>query len=106
MPNLEVAIGKIQILLPIVGGDGVVTRAQVLPTEKRRRREAARLYLLDRFVNLIDEGMDAALRIAHLADSSMVAVRVGGTVELYRGKPQIKVNRLDQIEPPPNRPRR
>jgi hypothetical protein len=34
------------------------------------------------------------------------AVRVGGTVELYRGKPQIKVSRLDQIELPPNGPPR
>jgi DNA-binding transcriptional LysR family regulator len=37
----------------------------------------ARLHLLDRVANLIDERIDIALRIAHLPDSSLVAVRVG-----------------------------
>jgi DNA-binding transcriptional LysR family regulator len=38
---------------------------------------SVRLHLLERPVNLIDEGMDLALRITHLPDSSLVAHRVG-----------------------------
>lgn len=37
----------------------------------------ARLLLLDRTVNIVDEGIDVALRIAHLPDSSLIAVKVG-----------------------------
>jgi DNA-binding transcriptional LysR family regulator len=37
----------------------------------------ARAFFVDRVVNLLEEGVDVALRIAHLPDSSLTAVRVG-----------------------------
>jgi DNA-binding transcriptional LysR family regulator len=37
----------------------------------------ARLVLLDRVADLLEEGLDVALRIAHLPDSALQAVRVG-----------------------------
>lgn len=41
---------------------------------------SARLLLLDRSVNLVDEGVDIALRVAELPDSTLVATRIGGEI--------------------------
>ena len=38
---------------------------------------SGRLLFLDRVTNLVDEGIDVAIRIGHLPDSSISAVRVG-----------------------------
>jgi DNA-binding transcriptional LysR family regulator len=47
-----------------------------------------RLHLLDRPANLIDEGIDVALRLAHLADSSLVAIRVGEVRRVVAASPK------------------
>jgi DNA-binding transcriptional LysR family regulator len=41
---------------------------------------SVRVLLLDRPVNLVEEGIDVALRIAELPDSSLVATRIGSEV--------------------------
>lgn len=49
---------------------------------------SVRLHFLGRPVNLIDEGMDLALRIAHLPDSTLVAIRVGEVRRVVAAAPR------------------
>lgn len=60
---------------------------------------AAKLSLTDRPVNLIDEGIDIALRIGHLPDSSMIAVRVGEVRRVVVAGPSYLAKHPDIAEP-------
>src|SRR5262245_61340216 len=68
--------GELRVTAPIVFG-----RRHVLPLVTdflgRYPEVSVRLALLDRPVDLVEDGLDVAIRIGALADSSAIAVRVG-----------------------------
>jgi DNA-binding transcriptional LysR family regulator len=79
--------GVLTITASVTSGEGVLgpivdAFMDAFPTV------SVRLYLLDRPVNLIDEGIDLALRIAHLPDSTLIAIRVGEVRRVVAAAPR------------------
>lgn len=68
--------GRLVVTAPALFGQMYVAPA-VLGFAKRHPKVNVRLLLWDRVVNLLDEGIDVAVRIGELHDSSLVAQRVG-----------------------------
>ena len=68
--------GRLTLTAPVLFGARYVTP---IVTEYLQRYPAvnASCWFLDRIVNMMDEGIDIAVRIGELPDSSMQAVRVG-----------------------------
>ena len=78
--------GTLTLTAPVITGEDVL-RPVLDAFMNEYPTVSARLYLLDRPVNLIDEGIDVALRIAHLADSSFVAIRLGEVRRVIAASP-------------------
>jgi DNA-binding transcriptional LysR family regulator len=71
--------GILTISAPPVAGDDVL-RPIIEKFLAVHPAVSIRLVLVDRPVNLIDEGVDVAFRIAQLPDSSLIATRIGGDI--------------------------
>lgn len=79
--------GTLTLTAPVTSGE-IVLRPILDAFLDAYPTVSARLLLLDRPVNLIDEGIDIALRIAHLPDSSMVATKIGEVRRLVVAAPR------------------
>lgn len=78
--------GDMKIAAPILFG-----RLHVLPIVNRmlrgHRALSIRLTLSDRNAHLVDEGVDVAVRIGELADSSLIAVKLGAVSRVLVASP-------------------
>jgi DNA-binding transcriptional LysR family regulator len=68
--------GRLAITAPVVFGRRYVTPI-VNEFVRRYPNVSADLLLVDRYTNLVEEGLDVAVRVAQLRDSSLVAIPVG-----------------------------
>jgi DNA-binding transcriptional LysR family regulator len=79
--------GELAITAPVVFG-----RLHVLPVVsdflRRYPRIDARMLLLDRPIDLIEEGLDVAVRIGALADSTLIGTRVGSVRQIVCASPR------------------
>lgn len=91
-------IGKLYITAPVMFG-----KIHVSPIINRFMKQFDRIkvefLLLDRNVNLVEEGVDVAIRIGHLGDSSMVAKPVGKIRQVVCASP-ILLNKTGGLKRP------
>lgn len=80
--------GKLSITAPVMFG-----RLHIAPLLnewlKQNPAMSAELTLLDRVVDVIEEGFDLALRIGHMADTSLVARSIGSTPYVLCASPAL-----------------
>ena len=78
--------GQLHLTAPVMFG-----RLHVLPVVSalmaQHRDLAVRMMLIDRNVRIVEEGVDVAVRIGPLADSSLKAARIGGVHQMLVASP-------------------
>ena len=90
--------GTLTVTAPVAAGEDLV-RPILDAFMDKYPDVSARLHLLDRPANLIDEGIDVALRIAHLVDSSLVAIRVGEVRRVVAAAPKYLARHPKIVDP-------
>lgn len=78
--------GQLAITAPVLLGQRVVADF-VTRFVAANPRIRCSVQLLDRFVDLVDEGVDVGIRIGALADSSLVAIRLGDVRQMVVASP-------------------
>jgi DNA-binding transcriptional LysR family regulator len=79
--------GTLTLTAPVAAGEEVL-RPVLDAFMDSHPTVSVRLLLMDRPVNLVEEGIDIALRIAHLPDSTHVALRLGEVRRLVVASPR------------------
>lgn len=78
--------GQLSITAPVVFG-----RLHVLPVAAEflaaHPKIDLRMYMIDRYVSLLDEHLDVGVRLGHLEDSALVATRVGSVRRVICASP-------------------
>jgi DNA-binding transcriptional LysR family regulator len=90
--------GRLTITAPVLFGGMYVTPI-VTEYLTRYPEVSASCLFLDRVVNLLDEGVDVAVHIGELPDSSLQAIRVGQVRRVICGSPQYLVEHGIPISP-------
>jgi DNA-binding transcriptional LysR family regulator len=79
--------GNLSVTASVLFGKSFIMPCIVRFLEKYPEVEVS-AYFLDRVVNLVDEGIDVAVRIGHLPDSSLKALRVGQVRRVLCASPE------------------
>lgn len=79
-------VGTLTISAPVLFGRMHVTPVLTAFLE-RHPKVTGRALFVDRMTNLVDEGIDVAVRIGHLSDASYAATRVGSMRQVICGAP-------------------